>query len=179
MGFSGLLKRDIIITKVGSVLNKSKGVSRRYTLFFEDILANYFSMCEIAGYPEEMCEIGRKWMNLVMSKHFRGIITKLPIGIFLNVFMKNTWIGLGLMDDFRFTKKDNIVTIETKNEGVTRIIGKNTGMIGFYAGILNVLFNLRRILLIYINPKNHAGMCMNLMESVLLLNQRVKGSTIN
>ncbi|RLI95014.1 MAG: hypothetical protein DRO92_02290 [Candidatus Altiarchaeales archaeon] len=177
MRLSTSLKRNIIKTVVGGVTNISQGIYRRYTLFFEDILALYVKECENAGY--DMYNIDKKWMNLVMSKHFRGIITKLPIGIFLNVFMKNTWIGLGLMDDFRFTKKDNIVTIETKNEGVTRIIGKNTGMIGFYAGILNVLFNLRRILLIYINPKNHAGMCMNLMESVLLLNQRVKGSTIN
>jgi len=138
MRLSTSLKRNIIKTVVGGVTNISQGIYRRYTLFFEDILALYVKECENAGY--DMYNIDKKWMNLVMSKHFRGIITKLPIRVFLNVFMKNIWIGLGLMDDFRFTKKDNIVTIETKNEGVTRIIGKNTGMVGFYAGILNVLF---------------------------------------
>jgi len=139
MKLSASIKKNIIKTVVGGVTNVSSGTSRRYTLFFEDILAFYVKECENKGYP--FYDLDKDWMKLVMSKHFSGVISKLPLEIFLNDFMSEMWSGLGLMDEFNFSRNGDEISIKTRNEGVTRIIGPNNGMLGFYAGILEVLYN--------------------------------------
>jgi hypothetical protein len=58
MRLSTSLNRNILEANVGGIINKFKIESRRSTLFFEDILANYVKGCEEAGHAEEMEKIG-------------------------------------------------------------------------------------------------------------------------
>ncbi len=140
MRLSEYLRKGIIETTVGGIINKFEIKKRRNVLFFEDILANYIKECEDAGYETEIMNVGQQWMNLGVQEVVPEIFKKTP-NFFLNNVMKRVWINLGLMDDFHITKKDDIIVIKTKNEALTRIIGKNECLIGFYAGILNTLFN--------------------------------------
>lgn len=139
MRLSYSLKKNILETYVGGIINKFKIRKRRDVLFFIDILAQYIKECEKAGYSKEMEEIGQKWMNLGIQQVVPEIFKKIPI-FFLNKIMKKVWVNLGLVDDLHVIKKNNIIEIKTKNEGITRIIGKNSAMVGFYIGVLNVIF---------------------------------------
>jgi hypothetical protein len=127
-------------TVVGGILNKFKIKSRRSTFFFEDILANYIKECEDAGYGEEMKEIAQKWAILCTQQLTPTGLKKLSPSIYFNVVAKNVWTNIGLMDFIHATKNGSIIKIETKNESITRIIEKNSFPVGFFTGILNVLF---------------------------------------
>jgi len=137
MRLSESLRRNILRVGVGGIINKFKARERRDVLFFEDILANYIKECEDAGYEKEMEEIGRKWMNLVIANLFPSAIRKLPMPI-LSEMAKKIWANLGLIRDLHFKKENDRAVIETKDEWITRIIGKNSFAIGAFAGILNV-----------------------------------------
>ena len=141
MRLSESLKKNIIETTAGKILNKFKIKKRRNVLFFEDILAIYVKECEKAGFGKEMRNIAKRWMNLGVKKAVPDVIKKLPSTIFFNMILKNMWTNLGIMDDLKFLKKGSIITIKTKNETITRIIGKNDFSIGCFSGILNTLFN--------------------------------------
>jgi hypothetical protein len=128
-------------TVVGGILNKFKVKSRRSTLFFEDILADYIKMCEDAGYEKEMGLIGQKWGMLGTQQLGPTSLKKrFPPSLCLNVFVKKVWINIGLLDDYYFFKKGNVIKIKTKNEFITRIIGKNEFVTAIHKGILNVMF---------------------------------------
>ena len=140
--FTHSLRKNLIRNVIGGVMNISQGsVKRRYTLFFEDILALYAREIEAAGYGSRLQGMDQKWMNLVLNKHRGGLLSTLPPTIFVNDVLCPLWVQLGLMDDFVLTKKDELIRINTKNEGVTRIIGKNRGMVGFHMGVCNVAFD--------------------------------------
>jgi len=139
MRLSESLKKNIMESSAGRVLNKFKIKARRDAFFFEDILAEYVKECEDAGYENELQEIGKKWMNLVIQQTLPSVFKKTPM-FFLNNILKKLWTNLGLIDDIKATKDRNIIKIDTKNEALTRSIGKNTLIIGSYIGILNVLF---------------------------------------
>ena len=79
MQLSESLRRNVMETVVGGVLNKFKIKNRRNVLFFEDILANYVKGCEDAGYGEEMKAIGQKWCILIMNQLTTKPLRKLPI----------------------------------------------------------------------------------------------------
>jgi hypothetical protein len=140
MSLSESLQKNIIETTVGRLLNRFKIKSRRNVLFFEDILANYVKECEETGHEEEIKEVAQKWCVLTTKQLVPKNLKKLPFSL-LFPFLKRMWINLGLMDDLNVIKSKDIIKIETKNEGVTRIIGKNKCLIGFYNGILSTLFN--------------------------------------
>jgi hypothetical protein len=141
MRLSTSLSRNILEATVGGILNTFKLRKRRVTLFFEDILAIYTKECEMTGFDKEMEEILQKWMFLCFEKLPPKPLKILPRGLLLNVIVKEIWINLGLMDDFQFIKRGDNIRIKTKNEGVTRIIGKNRAMVGFYQGVLAPMFN--------------------------------------
>lgn len=140
MRLSESLHKNILEVKAGWILNKFKIRKRRVVLFFEDILAEYINECEKAGYEEEMKEIGQKWMNLVIQQLLPLFIKKLPATTILNNFLGRMWINLGLMNDLHTVQEDNIIRIETKNETNVKAIGKNQFAVGFYEGVLNILF---------------------------------------
>lgn len=141
MRLSTSLSRNIMEATVGGILYKFKLGKRRHTLFFEDILSLYVEKCEGAGYGDDSERNDQKWGSLIIKLLVPAPLKKLPPSIVLNRVMKKIWVNLGLMDDFYFVKKGDIIKIKTKNEGVTRIIGENRGMVGFHTGILNSIFN--------------------------------------
>lgn len=141
MRFSNSIRKNVFETVVGGLTNKLHLHKRRDTLFFEDIGANYIKEAEKAGYEKQMEDLGQKWMNLVFVTLMPSMLKKMPSMLLLNNIMKSVWINLGLIDDLNFIKKDDTLELRTRNEGLTRIIEKNRFVIGFYKGILNVLFN--------------------------------------
>jgi hypothetical protein len=140
MQLSESLKRNIMETSVGRLLNKFKIKSRRDVLFFEEIFAIYIKECEKAGYGEEIRNIAQKWMNLTIQQMTPKILKSVPL-FFLNTIMKKVWINIGLLDDLYATKENDVINIETKNESITKSIGENKFLPGLYGGILNILFN--------------------------------------
>jgi len=140
MRLSTSLHRGILETSVGRVLNRFEIMSRRDTLFFEDILANYVKECEKEGYGAEICTAAQKAFAILIHGLVPQTLKKSP-SIFLNVFAKNIWKNIGLLDDLKVTIDGDIIKIETMNECITRIIGQNKYAIGGFTGILNILFN--------------------------------------
>ncbi|MBN2331161.1 MAG: hypothetical protein JXC85_05080 [Candidatus Aenigmarchaeota archaeon] len=122
----------------GSILNRFKAKIRRDVIFSEDILANYILECEKAGYEKEVEEISAEWMNMIIENLFPHTVRKLPMPI-LSPIAKKIWTNIGLLDDFHVRKDKDIAVVETKNECITRLIGKNRFMPGLFCGILNVI----------------------------------------
>ncbi|MCK5023713.1 MAG: hypothetical protein KAS04_06055, partial [Candidatus Aenigmarchaeota archaeon] len=140
MRLSESIRRKVLDIGSGWVVNRFKIKKRRDTLFFEDILAEYLKICETAGHEDEIIEIGQEWMILFFRQLLPSNMKKIPPTLLLNSIMRKIWINLGLMDDFEIRVNKEIVNIVSKNEGVTRIVGKNSTMVGFYIGILNALY---------------------------------------
>ena len=138
MRLSESLRKNIMEVTVGRLLNKFKIKKRRNVLFFEDILANYIKECEDAGYGEEIEAIAQKWCALMVKQLAFETLRKLPLSLFFNVLAKKVWINLGLVKDMHTTMKDNIINIETKNEVISRVIGKNDFCVGLFKGIFNI-----------------------------------------
>jgi hypothetical protein len=140
MRLSESIVRRIFSPRVGGISYRFGGKSRRHTLFFEDLFAEYVKRCQDAGFRDELREIGRTWMGSVVAKRIPLVAKKLsPIG-FMNIIIAKNLVNLGLMDYLRASKKDNTVSVKTRNEAVTRIIGRNEISVGIYSGILGVLF---------------------------------------
>lgn len=97
--------------------------------------------CEKAGFGKEIMEIGRKWMILYFNTLVPDAIKKIPPTFLMNTIMKKIWQNLGLMDDLHVEKTGNIINISTRNEGMTRFVGSNSLMLGFYMGVINVVFH--------------------------------------
>jgi predicted RNA-binding protein YlqC (UPF0109 family) len=140
MRVSELLRRGALKTNVGGILNRIKIRSRRDTLFFEEIGAKYVGECCKSGYEKEMEAIGEQWMALYFKYLLPSAIRSVPPKFFLNTIAKKIWVSIGMMDHFRIEEKDGIFEIKTANEGLTRIIGKNGLMAGFYKGILSSIY---------------------------------------
>jgi hypothetical protein len=140
MRLSESIRRKVLEISAGWIVNKFKIRKRRDTLFFEDIIAEYFRRCEAAGFGNEMEELGREWMALYFTKLLPDSLKKAPPDVLLNSIISRIWSNLGLMDNFFMAFEGDMVRIKTINEGVTRIVGTNRGMVGFHKGIINALF---------------------------------------
>lgn len=140
MRLSESLRKNIFETSVGGIINRLKIRKRRSMFFFEEIYSEYVKMCEDNGYGKEMMEIGRDWMSMCFERVVMTSLKKIPPIILLNTIMKKLWVTSGLMNDFKASKAEGTVTVKTKEEGLTRFIGKNQLMVGFYIGVLSSLF---------------------------------------
>jgi len=163
MRFSDHLQKNIIETHAGRLLSKFKIKSRRDVLFFEDILVDYIKECEKNGYEKEIRNVSKKWMNLTMQQMTPKILKKAPL-FFLNKIMKNLWVSLGLMSDLSIIKSENIIEIKTKNETPTRVIGENNFIVGFYEGILNILFKSNLKCIKFLQTKRHCKYTFNIED---------------
>ena len=143
MAFSELLRKNLVQAKVGGIIYPYHRFrhKRRATLFFEELFARFVLECEKNGAESELIEIGRKWMFLCFHELVPETIKKIPAQFLLNNILRRFWHNSGLMDDFHIEKNDDIIKINTKNEGVTRYIGPNGLMVGFYIGVINALFH--------------------------------------
>ena len=140
MEFSEFLRKGMIESFYGGIITRYHiKRRRRVTLFFGDIFINYVKECEKSGFRDEMLSAGREWMFLYFDVLVPPAMKKLPIPL-LNVAMKKAWKNIGLMDDFSIEKKGDTVTIRTKNEAITRVIGNNGFSVGLFMGILNSLY---------------------------------------
>jgi hypothetical protein len=139
MKVSEAIRKNIFHLSVGNVLNKRGMLKRRNTFFFEEIGAEYIAGCERKGYSKNIMMAGKKWMTMFFDKIIPQAFKIAPV-LFLNTIIRNLWISGGLMDDFSVSRRDKTVSIETKGEGLTRIVGRNGFMIGFYQGVINGLF---------------------------------------
>ncbi len=139
MRLSESLRKNIMEVSVGRVLNKFKVRSRRSVLFPEDILANYVKECESKGHGKEVRKICRKYGILGSYLLMPSALRKLPLMLFLNRVLKILWTNIGVLDDLHATKREDIIIIETKNELISRIIGKNEFCTGFIEGVVSAL----------------------------------------
>lgn len=143
MKISEFLRKDVLKASVGGIKNRIKLHERRDTFFFEEIGARYVSACDSAGRSLEMEAIGEKWMALYFKYLLPSGFRKMPPKFFLNVIVKKIWVSMRMMDYFRLREDAGTFEIITNNEGVTRIVGANSLMTGFYKGILASLYGYR------------------------------------
>jgi hypothetical protein len=140
MRLSESLRKNIVESKVGGIVNKVRLHKRRDTLFFEDISLEYIKRCEEAGLGDDLGRAAQNWMSLYFKVLIPSTLKKIPFTFLMNHVIKKVWKGMGLMEDMQVEKTDSNITIKTKAEGTTREIGNNKFMPGFYMGILNVIF---------------------------------------
>ncbi len=136
MRLSYSLNKNIMETGVGGIINKFIVKKRRSVLFFEDILANYIKECEEAGYGKEMEKIAEKWMIFSTPRLLPKYLKKSMFSSLFISLMKKVWVNIGLVDEIKFVKTNDIVKIKTRNEFITRCIGNNIFMAGLYRGII-------------------------------------------
>lgn len=132
MRLSESLRKNVFETTAGGITNKFRIKKRRTTLFFEDILALYIRLCESGGHPDEMFDAGKEWGALGTTK--LGKLRMFHSITLLNKVMNSVWNNIGLIDDFSVVKKGRLVTVRTRNEFITRVIGPSRFMEGFFAG---------------------------------------------
>lgn len=138
MKLSESLRKNIMDVTVGRIVNTFKARPRRYVLFFEDILASYIKECEMAGHGKETREIAKNLMGMVVFSITPPLLRKLPLILLLKT-AKRMWTNIGALDDLKVIKKDNTLTIETKKEFLSRIIGENEFCPGLFEGGLSSL----------------------------------------
>lgn len=141
MRLSESLRRDILEARVGSVVNKFKLHRRRDTFFFEELGGQYIRECEESGFSDKVRQLGREWMRLSLGAVLPVVLKKMPPLLVMNTVLKKVWQNIGLMDDFHVEKEGDVVRMWTKNEGITRVIGRNSLTTGSYIGIINTLLN--------------------------------------
>lgn len=165
MRMSESIRKNIFEVSVGGVLNRLKIKRRRSTFFFEEIGSEYVRRCESLGHGKEMMQIGKEWMSMSLEQMLPGSLRKIPPTILINVVIKKLWITSGLMDDFQMSKKEELIRIRTKNEGLTRFIGKNHLMAGVYMGVLENLFDQKTRLINSKQTKKECEYTFGLMAS--------------
>lgn len=134
------LQKNILETKVGGILNRFIMRDRRITLFFEDIIGEYILTCEKQGYEEDIRKLSQSWGKLLYCQLVPSSTKKLSVTL-LSKLAEKSWSNLGIVDKFHIRKRDNVVNVFTKNESITRTIGKNKFMPSFFNGIMTALFN--------------------------------------
>ncbi|MBU4246532.1 MAG: hypothetical protein ABIF85_01560 [Nanoarchaeota archaeon] len=140
MRLSESLRRGILKSSVGALINKFKVKSRRTVLFFEEILANYIKACEDASYAENFEKIGERWCILGTKELTPPPIKKLPLSLFFKI-MKMVWTTIGILDDLSFKRDGNIIILKAKGNTITRTIGRSNFMIGCFAGVLKAMLS--------------------------------------
>jgi len=140
MKLSDSIGKEILTGSVGRITNRFKIHQRRYVLFFEDIIAEYVKACEEKGMGDDVAQICTQWMNLVTQVLTPTPLKKLPPVFFLNNVAKAGWNHIGVVEDFKVEEKDGAIKIRSKNEFVTRIIGKNSYDTGLIAGVFSSLW---------------------------------------
>jgi len=139
MRLSESLRRNIMEVTISGILNKFKIRSRRSVLFFEDILVNYIKCCEKHGFSKELESVTRHWATLAFWLLTPNYVKNFGSTLLVEI-TKKIWKNLGLIKDATVIRRDNILSIKTNNEFITRTIGKNSFMVGFYMGCINAIY---------------------------------------
>lgn len=174
MRISESIRRKTLKIAGGVILNYFKIKRRRNTLYFGDIPARYFLLCEKNGFGEELRKIGQKWMYLYFSTMIPNSLKKLPPDDIINNIMRKIWANIGLMSDVHMERDGDCITIETKEEGMTELIGKNSFLLGFHEGIMNALYGREVETLEYRQAKNECYYLFKIKESGFRLEGKSK-----
>jgi len=134
------LQRNVIEATVGGVLNRFIMRNRRLVLFFEDIIGEYILICERHSHKGDLRELSQRWGELAFEKLIPGSIKKLPCSTIINSILRKSWKNLGIVDDLHLRENDQVITLTTKNESITRTIGGNEFMPGFFNGVISALY---------------------------------------
>ncbi|OYT53610.1 MAG: hypothetical protein B6U72_05275 [Candidatus Altiarchaeales archaeon ex4484_2] len=153
MRISTSLSKRIIEASPGEVLNRFIARRRRMTLFFEDIVGEYVLECERGGFGSELADLSRKWAELTLDRLTPHSIRQLPPGLVVRYLLSKTWSNLGIVDRLSLQEDGGVVELRTRNESITRVIGGNLFMAGFFNGTVNALFGRRSELLDYSQSK--------------------------
>lgn len=140
MKFAESLRKEVMYSFVGCLINKLKLRRRRDVIFFGDIFNELIRVWNTKN-PELLERIGKEWMSLYFISMVPSAMRKLPVNIFLNTVMKTIWHNLGLLDDLKAEHEGDIFTIRTRNENITNVIGNNHFLPGLYKGVLSVMLN--------------------------------------
>jgi hypothetical protein len=171
MRLSESLQRNIMKVNVGILLNMFLGRTRRDILIFEDLLASYIKECEKSGYAERLKNIHKVCSAMTVQSLLTKNLKTLPFA-FLTKIVGRVWKNLGLVDHLHVTKKGNFIEIETKNEFLTRIIGKNISMVGFYEGILNGFFKSEIECSEILQTKNNSKYIFKIKTTPFVINKK-------
>jgi hypothetical protein len=141
MKISESIRRDVFQVSVGGIINRFKVGKRRNPLFFDDIGLEYVRLCDDMGYEKEMRQISHEWGFILFERVVSPFIRKLPYLITCNILVKKLFKHMGYMDNIHFSRNNDVVNINTKNEHNVKAIGINSLHTGLYMGILSVAFN--------------------------------------
>lgn len=141
MKLSTSLHKNIIISYAGGILSRFLAKKRRITLFFEDILGKYIVNCEKHNHKNDLRVLAEKWGWLTTQKLMPPPLKMIPPNLLLNTFVGKSWNNVGIINDVHVYKDGDVVYLTTKNESITRIIGKNDFMPGFFNGVINAVYN--------------------------------------
>jgi hypothetical protein len=140
MRLSESLGRNVYSVTPGAILNKFKGHPRRNTLFFEDIIANYVKTCEDAGFSTEILRMGQEWVSTLTKELMIPALRHVPPVLFTNLIWGRVWVNIGMVSYIRAKEDGNLTILNTMEEVITRLIGKNHISIGGYMGVFNILY---------------------------------------
>jgi hypothetical protein len=140
MRLSESLRKNIMQTSPGGIINMFKISKRRDVLFFEEILAKYIKMCEDAGYKPQMRQIANEWGFLYVKNFLPEFMENLPKRILLNSVIRKVLMNIGLLGDLKADIKNGEITLSAYEEAMTRCIGENEFCIGLWEGVLSGLY---------------------------------------
>jgi len=156
MRLSSLIKRRILQSGAGFLSNKLHGKSRRDVLYFEDLGAMYISACDRKGFSKDIRDVSFEWGFLTAKSFLPSILTRLPEAVVFGVLLKRAWIHIGIVQDVSISRDGPLLRVSTKGETVTRLIGKNSFLPGFYAGAFSGILGSRVRLVSSIQAKDGA-----------------------
>ncbi|MCK4492036.1 MAG: hypothetical protein KAU03_05395, partial [Candidatus Altiarchaeales archaeon] len=97
-----------------------------------------------------------------------------PKYIIINHLGEKTWSNLGIVDHIHLDEKDDIVCVTTRNESITRIIGKNDFMPGFFNGTVNALYNSRSRIVNCLQSKSSCRYQFKLEHEPIIIEGKAK-----
>lgn len=148
MRLSLAIQTKIFNVLVGGILNAFKISTRRTTYFFEDITANYFKVGMKKGFEKEFEKIGFDWGFLIHSVLLPTIFKKTSIDYHFQGVLFKIWQNTGLMDCLKATSQnDKYLELSIDNEFLTRLIGPNSAVVGFYRGLISSFTGRKTILI--------------------------------
>lgn len=134
------LAKDILHSSAGIIINRFKAGERRIVLFPENILAEYIKICDNEKYGEELFGITIKWSDTICREIIPRSIREIASELIINLVVGQTWVNLGIVDDFKAKISDKKIDIEVSNCAIIRLIGLNSFSRGILEGNLtNIL----------------------------------------
>lgn len=139
MRLSESIRRSVLATGGGSIVNRFQIDARRNVLFFEEVLADYVAGCEDLGFGDEMYGLGKTWTGVSIQQLVPKLVRRLGAEVIVNRVLNKTWRNLGLMGDVHLSFEPDSLILDSRDEFITRYIGENRFAQGVYVGIVSSL----------------------------------------